>query len=88
MFQIDYELSFRLSLYIAKYLALGNIIEQKMIFDEVKKLYGTRSKAVHGGAIESLDDSVKLSACILRRIVMKAAEEGFLPGNDQLIFQI
>lgn len=88
LFQIDYELSFRLSLYIAKYLAPGNIIEQKMIFDEVKKLYGTRSKAVHGGAIESLDDSVKLSACILRRIVMKAAEEGFLPGNDQLIFQI
>ena len=39
LFQIDYELSFRLSLYIAKYLAPRSHAKQRKIFDEVKKLY-------------------------------------------------
>ena len=69
LFQIDYELSFRLSLYVAKYLAPGNRAKLKAIFDEVKKLYGMRSKAVHGGKFNSLSDSVKSSVGILRKLV-------------------
>lgn len=85
LFQIDYELSFRLSLYIAKYLAPRNHAKQKAIFDEVKKLYGMRSKAVHGGNLNSLSDSVKLSVGILRKLVVKSAEQGILPEINKLI---
>lgn len=84
LFQIDYELSFRLSLYIAKYLAPRSRAKQKAIFDEVKKLYGMRSKVVHGGKLDSLSDSVKSSVGILRKLVMKSAEQGMLPECDKL----
>lgn len=84
LFQIDYELSFRLSLYIAKYLAPRSHAKQRKIFDEVKKLYGIRSKAVHGGILIPHFDSVKTSVDILRRLVVRSAEQGTLPESNKL----
>jgi len=84
LFEIDYELSFRLSLYVAKYLSPRNRARQKAIFDQVKKLYGIRSRAVHGGKHKRFDDAVKASLKILRRLVVKSAEKGELPKSDEL----
>jgi len=84
LFQIDYELSFRLSLYIAKYLAPRNQAKRRAIFNEVKKLYGLRSKAVHGGKLNSLSDAVKSSVDLLRKLVVKSAEQRMLPDCDKL----
>jgi len=84
LFQIDYELSFRLSLYIAKYLSPRSHARQKMIFDELKKLYGIRSKAVHGGKLKDSNAAVKRSLKILRRLIVKSAEQGTLPMIDEL----
>ncbi len=84
LFGIDYELSFRLSLYIAKYLAPRNRVRQKAIFNNVKKMYSIRSKAVHGGKLKSPNDSVQESIKILHRLVVKSAEMGRLPETDDL----
>ena len=84
LFQVDYELSFRLSLYIAKYLSPKSRARQRTIFDEVKKLYGIRSKAVHGAKLKEPGDAVKKSLKLLRRLVVKSAEKGALPKSDEL----
>ena len=84
LFQIDFELSFRLSIYIAKYLSPRSRARQKAIFEEVKKLYGIRSKAVHGGKLKEPNDAVKNSLEMLRRLVVKSAERGALPKSDEL----
>jgi len=85
LFKIDYELSFRLSLYIAKYLCPHSRARQKTVFNEVKKLYGIRSKAVHGGNLKDPADAVTKSLKILRRLVVRAAEKGELPEGDELV---
>lgn len=84
LFQIDYELSFRLSLYVAKYLSPRNRARRRSIFDETKRLYGVRSKAVHGGKLKNPSDSVKRSVKLLRRLVVKSAEKEGLPKGDEL----
>ena len=84
LFGVDYELSFRLSLYIARYLSPRNNARQKAIFDKIKKLYATRSQAVHGGKIKNLQDSVCSSGEILRKLVEKCAERSELPNTNTL----
>lgn len=85
LFAVDHEQAFRLSLYIAKYLSPRNRAKQKNIFNDVKKLYTTRSKAVHGGKIKDTQDSVKQSINILLQLVVKCAENGELPKPDDLV---
>jgi hypothetical protein len=84
LFGVDYELSFRLSLYIAKYLSPTNRTKQKTIFSDVKNLYKIRSKAVHGGNLKSEKDSVQKSLEILHKLVVKSAEKGCLPNPEDL----
>ena len=83
LFGVDHELSFRLSLYLAKYLSVKKT-KQKEIFEDVKKLYSIRSKAVHGGNIKNPNESVEKSVTILRRLVIKCAERGELPNCTDL----
>jgi len=84
IFEVYHELSFRLSLYIAIFLYPRNRTKRKSVFDEVKKLYEIRSKAVHGGRLKKINDSVERSAKILRLIVLKSTEKGVLPKSDEL----
>ena len=84
LFEIDYELSFRLSLYIAKYLSPRGRTRQKAIFDEIKNLYGSRSKAVHGGKLKGTENAVKRSLKVLRQLIVKSAEQGSLPKCSEL----
>jgi len=84
LFGVDQELSFRLSLYIARYLSPRRGHRQQAIFDSTKKLYVTRSKAVHGGKIKNPHESVKESVKVLRQLVLKCAEKEGLPNTDGL----
>jgi hypothetical protein len=84
LFGVDSELSFRLSLYIARYLSPRKGARQNAIFDSIKKLYGIRSKAVHGGKIRNAHEFADESVKILRQLVVKCAELGELPNTDCL----
>jgi hypothetical protein len=84
LFGVDYELSFRLSLYAARFLSPRSRTRQKAIFDSTKKLYAVRSKAVHGGKLEDASQSVERSVGLLRELVMKCAAGKSLPKTDEL----
>lgn len=85
LFGIDSEITFKLSLCVAKF--LGNTAEeQRQLFERTKGLYKTRSKAVHGGKIKGdTESAIADSAYLLNRLIMQAAEQGRLPQIEQLI---
>jgi hypothetical protein len=85
LFNINSELSFRLSLYISRFLEGDNEERKKLIFKKVKDLYNQRSKAVHGaGDVNNLQESVHDSAQLLRRIIFHCIEQNNLPIIDDL----
>lgn len=87
LFNVSTEVSFRVSLYIAHFLAGHNEQEASNLFKKVKKLYNMRSSAVHGNKIkEDISSSVEESAFLLNRLIMKCAEIGSLPDLEKLIF--
>lgn len=89
LFNVSTEVSFRVSLYIALFLAGNNQQEASDLFKKVKKLYNMRSSAVHGNKIkEDISSSVKESAYLLNRLIIKCAEIGSLPDLEKLIFSI
>ena len=89
LFEASTEISFRISLYIANFLAGGNAVEAKQLFKKTKKLYASRSAAVHGGKIKGeLSDFVAESATLLNRIIRRCAELGSLPDTESLVFPV
>ncbi len=87
LFDIKSELSFRLSVYIAKFLHDGDKESAKTKYKEIKKLYGARSAAVHGSAIkEEVSDAVQQSAVVLQSLIRKCVEHNGLPNENDLIF--
>lgn len=87
LFEASTEISFRISLYIANFLAGEDAAEAKRLFERTRKLYDFRSKAVHGGKIKGeLDDLVSESAELLNRIIRRCVELGALPNKQELVF--
>lgn len=87
LFRINSELSFRISLYISKFLSDKNIDEAKKIFDEVKSLYKARSSAVHGDNIKGDNTTLVVrSASLLNRLIVKCIEINGLPDVENLIY--
>lgn len=84
LFGVDYELSFRLSLYTARFLSPRSRVRQKAIFDSTKKLYSVRSKAVHGGKLKNPEQAVDESIELLRKLIVKCAETKSLPDTSSL----
>lgn len=84
IFKIDFELSFRLSLYISRFLVPRKGRQQTQVFSDVKKLYSVRSKAVHGGKLKNSEKSLMDTVIILRRIIKKCAEDGSIPDTSSL----
>jgi len=84
LFNIDYELSFRLGLCISKFLFPRNKVKRKEIFKKIKKLYGVRSKAVHGGKLKETKDVVDDSYDLLLTLIKKSADKGQIPDADDL----
>lgn len=87
LFGANTEISFRISLYIANFLAGNDVAEAREIFLKTRKLYSSRSGAVHGGKIKGdVDSLVSESAELLNRIIRRCAELGALPNTDDLVF--
>lgn len=87
LFGISSELSFRISLYVSKFLAGDNKDKVKDIFDETKKLYKAQTSAVHGDNIKGdLGSLVNKSATLLNRLIVKCIMKNELPDADNLTF--
>ena len=88
LFEVSTEISFRISLYIANFLAGSDTEKAKALFSKTRKLYSSRSAAVHGGKIKgNLDDLVSESAGLLNSLIRRCAEFGALPDTEDLVFQ-
>lgn len=85
LFGVDSEITFRVSLYAAKFLFPENLDQQRETFNAVKRLYGIRSKAVHGARMKGEPrDSVNESVALLGRLVRACIERNQLPVLDDL----
>ena len=89
LFNVSTEISFRVSIYIARFLAGDNEQEAKQVFKKVRKIYNMCSSDIHGNKIkDNINDSVKESAILLNQIIKKCAEIGTVPDTENLIFNI
>ena len=89
LFNVSTEVSFRVSLYIARFLAGHDDIKANEVFKKVKKLYNMRSSAVHGNKMkEDISSFVTESAVLLNQLIIHCAEIGELPNTEKLIFNI
>lgn len=90
LFNVSTEVSFRISLYIARFLSENDDISANKIFQSTKKLYNIRSSAVHGNRFK--EDNIHLtvndSALLLRQLIIKCAEIGKLPDTNNLLFNL
>lgn len=85
LFGIHTELVYRISFYSASLLApRGKQRVEK--FEEVKKLYGKRSKAVHGGKLSEdiLTKAANDSYVLLKELLLCSIEKGHALSEDDL----
>ena len=88
LFNVNTEVSFRISLYIANFLG-ENEAQAQQIFKQVRKMYSSRSSAVHGNKTkDNLESAVEESANLLTRILRRCAELNKLPDVDNLAFRV
>lgn len=88
LFNVNTEVSFRISLYIANFLG-ENETQAQQIFKQVRKMYSLRSSAVHGNKTkDNLENAVEESANLLNRILRRCVELKRLPDVDNLVFNI
>lgn len=86
IFGASSEIRFRLSLYMARFLSPDNEVDRRNIFEQVKKLYNVRSKAVHGGILKGdLSLSATESAKLLNDLLIKCIETRSLPCETDLV---
>lgn len=85
LLSVDSELTRRIALYAALMIE-GNHEEKTSWFAEVKKAYGVRSKAVHGGAVSEsmLQDGYQQASRILVRLLARCVEIGRVPNPAEL----
>lgn len=89
LFNVSSEVSFRISLYIAHFLADRDGMKANEIFKKTKKLYNARSSAVHGNKMkDSISSSVEESAMLLNQLILHCAEKGELPNIEKLVFYV
>lgn len=83
VFGISSELVYRISLLSASLLAPRGE-QRRNRFQEVKKLYGLRSKAVHGSALsqDKLQDALVGSYSLLRELLLLAIDRGHALGDE------
>lgn len=86
MFGASSEIRFRISLYIARFLNPKDSDSRKSVFDRIKKLYNSRSAAVHGSKIKgNLEASVEESAEILTKILRQCIADKSMPNENELV---
>jgi hypothetical protein len=86
IFGASTEIRFRISLYIAKFLYLNDVEMQKENFEAIKKLYDSRSAAVHGSKIKGdINVEVEKTATILQNILIKCVSNKSIPNEKELV---
>lgn len=86
LFKVSSEIKFRISLYIAFFLHSESSEKRKKVFELVKKLYDSRSAAVHGGKLKgTIESAVEESAAILQKLVLRCVENGGIPAEMDLV---
>lgn len=85
LLSVDGELNRRIALYTALMLD-GTPSEKAAYFDEVKRAYGIRSRAVHGGgaAKEKLELGYRQASKILSGLLARCVELGRVPTPSEL----
>lgn len=87
LFNVRSEISFRLSLSIAKFLEPSNSSKGLLVYNKVKKLYNYRSKAVHGVSSPNSRETVLATIALLNLLIKKCITSGELPSKtEQLLF--
>ncbi len=85
LFGVESEISFRLSLYVARFLAPQDSEECRHLFEEVRRSYSRRSAAVHGAPLSgNIDQYVTGSADLLHRLVRRCVTIRGLPDTATL----
>ena len=85
LFGVESELSFRISLYVARFLEPEDVDARRSLFTSTKQLYKDRSAAVHGSRIKGDPGaSVAKSAELLQRLIRRCIELDGLPDPDGL----
>ena len=86
MFGASSEIRFRISLYVARFLHPDDAEQRRDVFDAARKLYNTRSAAVHGSKIKGdISTAVSESEAILCQLLRCCAERNSLPDEDELV---
>lgn len=86
MFGASSEIRFRISLYISRFLHRDDSEKRKLVFEAVKKLYNSRSAAVHGSKIKGDNDvAVEESANILQKILLQCVTNKSMPIENELV---
>lgn len=85
LLSVDAELSRRLALYAALLLD-GSPDEKAAYFNQVKKAYAVRSRAVHGGGLTQpkLKEGYRTAARILIGLIARCVELGRVPSASEL----
>ena len=85
MFGASSEIRFRISLYISRFLHPNDADTRKVTFEVVKKLYNSRSSAVHGSKIKGdLTRAVDESAVLLKELLRQSIENRAIPNEEEL----
>ena len=85
LFDIQGETVFKLSLFVAKFLEPDDKYQAKRILSSVKKLYKSRSSAVHGSKIKGdRSQLVSESSELLERLIRRCIEVGSIPDVEEL----
>ncbi|EMH4079090.1 hypothetical protein ABUV01_003247 [Serratia marcescens] len=85
MFGASSEIRFRISLYISRFLHPDDAGARKDTFELVKKLYNSRSSAVHGSKTKGdITQSVEESAEILKKLILQCIIKKNIPNEDEL----
>jgi hypothetical protein len=86
MFGASSEIRFRIRLYISRFLHPEDDDNRKVTFESVKKLYNSRSSAVHGSKVKGdIGQAVDDSAELLKKLINKCIESRAIPNEKELV---
>ncbi len=85
LFQVESEVVFRVSLYVARFLHPDDAEARLASFKLVKNLYKARSAAVHGAIMKGdADRAIEQSVELLLSLVRRCVEQGAIPDDALL----
>ncbi len=86
LFGASSEIRFRISLYIARFLYPNEVDTRQSVFNAIKKLYNSRSSAVHGSKLKGdINKAVEDSAETLHKLILQCVINKSIPLENELV---